>query len=89
MPKRRSSFSKKIDAEKALVDQTPGEGLQIEAWAFTSWEQAAAECRAKVAAIVEECRRLNRKYRDPMFALDEDPYCLQALNGKTPEVWIV
>jgi len=37
--------------------------------AVTSYEGAAASCRAKVEAIVNECRRLNQKYYDRMFDL--------------------
>lgn len=29
-------------------------------------------CRAKVAKIVKECRRVNQKYRDPHFDLEFD-----------------
>ncbi|KAJ6443538.1 epoxide hydrolase 1 [Purpureocillium lavendulum] len=38
----------------------------------TSYEDAAAMCRAKVAKIVKECRRVNKKYRDPHFDLESD-----------------
>ncbi|KAK6951216.1 hypothetical protein Daesc_007747 [Daldinia eschscholtzii] len=38
----------------------------------TSYEEAAAVCRAKVAKIVKECRRVNQKYRDPHFDLEID-----------------
>ncbi|RYP44149.1 hypothetical protein DL768_009358 [Monosporascus sp. mg162] len=37
-----------------------------------SYEEAAAVCRAKVAKIVKECRRINQKYRDPHFDLELD-----------------
>ncbi|PNY27725.1 Calpain-1 catalytic subunit, partial [Tolypocladium capitatum] len=33
---------------------------------------AAATCRAKVTKIVKECRRVNKKYRDPHFDLESD-----------------
>lgn len=59
--------------------------------ATTSYEQAAASCRAKVKAIVNECKRLNVKYTDRNFilpyqdalnSLDEDiPSSLNALSG--------
>lgn len=45
-------------------------------------------CRAKVAQIVKECRRVNKKYRDPHFDLVSDLKlgrrdCLQSLaNGR-------
>ncbi|KAL7623538.1 hypothetical protein AAE478_007221 [Parahypoxylon ruwenzoriense] len=38
----------------------------------TSYEEAAAVCRVKVAKIVKECRRVNQKYRDPHFDLEFD-----------------
>ncbi|KAI2618279.1 cysteine proteinase [Hypomontagnella submonticulosa] len=38
----------------------------------TSYEEAAAVCKAKVAKIVKECRRVNQKYRDPHFDLEVD-----------------
>ncbi|KAI0402212.1 hypothetical protein F4802DRAFT_608850 [Xylaria palmicola] len=37
-----------------------------------SYEEAAAVCKAKVAKIVKECRRVNQKYRDPHFDLELD-----------------
>ncbi|KAJ9141785.1 Calpain-1 catalytic subunit [Pleurostoma richardsiae] len=51
-----------------------------------SYEEAAALCRAKVAMIVQECRRVNQKYRDPHFDLEYDLKmdrrdCLDPLNN--------
>lgn len=37
-----------------------------------SYAAAAATCAAKVAKIVKECRRVNKKYRDPHFDLESD-----------------
>ncbi|KAF5027489.1 hypothetical protein F66182_414 [Fusarium sp. NRRL 66182] len=37
-----------------------------------SYEDAAATCRAKVEKIVKECRRINKKYRDPHFDIETD-----------------
>ncbi|KAM0185415.1 hypothetical protein ACHAPI_012172 [Fusarium lateritium] len=37
-----------------------------------SYEEAAATCRAKVEKIVKECRRINKKYRDPHFDIEVD-----------------
>ena len=85
LPSRTSCLAKKIDAEKKAVATTPGDGLQIQENAFKSWEEAASECRAKVAAIVEECQRLNQKYRDSLFDLDQDGYCLRSLDGRDPK----
>lgn len=36
------------------------------------YDDAAAMCRAKVEKIVRECRRINKKYRDPHFDLEAD-----------------
>lgn len=87
-PKRAQSMSKvarRVEEERRLVGHTIGDGLQVKENAATSWEQAAAECKAKVAAIVEECKRLNQKYRDAVFDLEANPYCLQSLNGRYPK----
>ena len=88
-PKRAkfiSTMARKVEEEKQNVENSPGDGLQIEENASSSWEQAVAECKAKVAAIVEECKRLNQKYRDAIFDLESNPYCLQSLNGRCPKV---
>jgi hypothetical protein len=55
-------------------------------------------CRAKVEKIVKECRRINKKYRDPHFDIETDLKldirdCLQSLchikDGETPgtDMW--
>lgn len=62
--KNTSSVAQQIEDQRIEIEQSPGDGLQNEATAGRSWEQAAGECREKVAAIVEECQRLNQKYRD-------------------------
>ena len=90
-PKRAKSTStaaKKIEEQKEAVEQSPqsDEGLRVNENAFTSWEQAAEECRSKVKAIVEECRRLNQKYRDALFDFETNNYCLSNLDGKFPKV---
>lgn len=85
LPARTSCLAQKIDAEKLAVDASPGDGLQRQENAFTSWEAAASECRAKVAAIVEECKRLNQKYRDTLFDVGRDGYCLRSLDGRDPK----
>ena len=88
-PKRAKSISsvaRKVEEEKQTVGNTPGDGLQVEENAASSWEHAVRECKAKVAAIVEECKRLNQKYRDAIFDLESNPYCLQSLNGRYPKV---
>jgi hypothetical protein len=89
-PKRAKKIdptARKLEAEKKTVeDSSPqGEGLKIEENASKSLEQASAECRAKVAAIVAECKRLNQKYRDAIFDLETNPFCLQSLHGRVPK----
>ncbi|KAI5920972.1 hypothetical protein F4810DRAFT_702610 [Camillea tinctor] len=44
----------------------------VETLTQSSYEEAAAVCRAKVDKIVKECRRVNQKYRDPHFDLELD-----------------
>jgi hypothetical protein len=83
--KKTSKIVRKTEEKKAKVKQGSGEGLQVRENAATSYEQAAAECRAKVAAIVEECARLNQKYRDAVFDLEASRWCLQSLNGAFPK----
>lgn len=41
---------------------------------------AVKNCKAKVAKIVKECRRINQKYSDPYFDLKDDFDCLQPLS---------
>ncbi|KAI1463907.1 cysteine proteinase [Daldinia caldariorum] len=55
-------------AEKAAKRSAKAVGTNTQ----TSYEEAAALCRAKVAKIVKECRRVNQKYRDPHFDLEID-----------------
>ncbi|EFQ28405.1 calpain family cysteine protease [Colletotrichum graminicola M1.001] len=38
----------------------------------TSYEEAATVCRAKVEKIVQECRRVNQRYRDPHYDIEFD-----------------
>ncbi|KAF1817906.1 cysteine proteinase, partial [Dissoconium aciculare CBS 342.82] len=45
--------------------------------AAKSYRQAADECKARVAAIVKECERLNQKYQDRSFDLDNDMDCMK------------
>ena len=51
-----------------------------------SYDDAAAMCRAKVDKIIKECRRINKKYRDPHFDIEADLKlgirdCLQSLSN--------
>ena len=45
-----------------------------------SYEEAVRECEAKVAQIIAECKRNNKKYSDPHFDLD-DPDCWNPLSA--------
>lgn len=88
-PKRAKSTSRvarQVEEEKKRVANSPGDGLQSQLNASTSWEQASTECKGKVAAIVEECTRLNRKYRDAVFDVETDFNCLENLSGGVPKV---
>jgi len=40
--------------------------------ALASYDEAKANCEAKVAKIVKECRRTNQKYTDPHFNIEAD-----------------
>lgn len=40
------------------------------------YERAAEECRRKVRKIIQECRRVNMRYRDPGFDLVSDFFYL-------------
>lgn len=53
-------------AAHAPKGATPGQN------AVKSYDQAAEACRAKVNKIVNECRRINQKYRDPHFDIEAD-----------------
>ncbi|KAI3322591.1 hypothetical protein HD806DRAFT_500471 [Xylariaceae sp. AK1471] len=55
-------------AERAARRSSQAVGTTTQA----SYEEAAAVCKAKVAKIVKECRRVNQKYRDPHFDLEFD-----------------
>ncbi|KAI6362064.1 hypothetical protein MCOR25_006299 [Pyricularia grisea] len=39
---------------------------------WAGYERAADECRRKVRKIIQECKRVNQRYRDPGFDLDWD-----------------
>lgn len=80
--KKLSRAARDTAAERKAVEKSAGDGLAIKENAARSWEEAAAQCKAKVDAIVAECERLNEKYRDRDFDLEGGPNCLQSLNGR-------
>ncbi|PPJ60075.1 hypothetical protein CBER1_07581 [Cercospora berteroae] len=55
--KKTSRAAQKVEEEKEAIKngETADEGLKTQENAAKSWEQAATECRAKVAANVDEC----------------------------------
>ncbi|KAJ3496578.1 hypothetical protein NLG97_g2549 [Lecanicillium saksenae] len=79
IPNKKIRKSKKAPTPVVPVTQS----------AEASYEAAAATCRAKVAKIVQDCRRVNRKYRDPHFNIEFDLRlgqrdCLQSLSNDEP-----
>ncbi|KAI8283598.1 Calpain-8 [Colletotrichum sp. SAR11_240] len=74
-------------AEKVARRSTAATGVCTQ----TSYDEAAAVCKTKVDKIVQECRRVNQKYRDPHFDLEFDLKfgrrdCLESLwNTKNKE----
>ena len=57
-------------AKRAAILASQKAGLPNNA--IKSYEQAAAACKAKVEKIVQDCRRLNQKYKDPHFDIEFD-----------------
>ncbi|RDW71541.1 putative calpain family cysteine protease protein [Coleophoma cylindrospora] len=56
---------------KKAGDSVP-KGLVPAENAVASYEEAVEICKAKVAQIVKECRRVNQKYRDQHFDIEFD-----------------
>ena len=82
----KNDYSGQLGKKPATKDGKVGGGKTAQA----SFKEAAALCRAKVAKIVEECRRVNQKYRDPHFDLEFDLKtgrrdCLESLNNETDD----
>jgi hypothetical protein len=94
--------SKNVDTVPSLerdVEGRPGrvvveneDGVESREKAATSYEEAAAICKQKVEAIVQECKRLNQKFYDRMFnlpdfdtlaslAAEDDPQSISSLVG--------
>ncbi|KAK3325840.1 calcium-dependent cysteine-type endopeptidase-like protein [Apodospora peruviana] len=76
----KNELAQKLAKRKSAKEV--GSGITAQA----SYEEAAALCRAKVEKIVQECRRVNQKYRDPHFDLEQDLKsgyrdCLESLSN--------
>ncbi|KAK3073270.1 hypothetical protein LTR53_005320 [Teratosphaeriaceae sp. CCFEE 6253] len=82
--KTASHLAAQIEARKQTTSETPGDGLRRPENAAKQYDEAVVECKAKVAAIVAESVRLNRKYVDFQFDLEANDYCLRNLNGDYP-----
>ncbi|RFU77601.1 calpain family cysteine protease [Trichoderma arundinaceum] len=83
-----SKFTTKAPG-KARVARKNAKASSSSTTTQASYETAAAMCRAKVEKIVKECRRVNKKYRDPHFDLEADLKlcrrdCLESLSNFEP-----
>lgn len=70
-------------ADKAAKGSTNGPERTTQ----SSYAEAAEICRTKVRKIADECRAINRKYRDPHFDLEYDLKCskrdsLESINNR-------
>ncbi|KAI6254446.1 hypothetical protein MCOR19_009045 [Pyricularia oryzae] len=68
--------------------ERPGESVQLKP---VSYDEAVAQCKAKVAQVVKECRRVNQRYRDPHFDLEIDfqlrrNQCLVSLSNRRRDI---
>ncbi|GKT50898.1 calpain-8 [Colletotrichum spaethianum] len=59
----QNAYAERV-AKRAVTAK--GIGTQI------SYDEAATVCRAKVEKIVQECRRVNQRYRDPHYDIEFD-----------------
>jgi len=76
----KNEYAEKLARRTAAKESGSGTAAQA------SFEEAAALCKAKVDKIIEECRRVNQKYRDPHFDLEFDLKterrdCLESLHN--------
>ncbi|KAL2196433.1 hypothetical protein P885DRAFT_37678 [Corynascus similis CBS 632.67] len=85
----RNELATRLAKRSAAAQQDNGSTTSASRTRSTtaSYEEAAALCRAKVDQIVAECRRVNKKYRDPHFDLDFDLRsgvrdCLESLSNR-------
>ena len=61
-----------LAARAALAPAPPSPSSSSAAPAVASYAEARAAGAAKVGKVAGECRRLNRKYRDPHFDVEDD-----------------
>ncbi|KAI6383575.1 hypothetical protein MCOR25_000029 [Pyricularia grisea] len=71
--------------------ERPGESIQLQP---VSYDEAVAQCKAKVAQVVKECRRVNQRYRDPHFDLEIDfqlerNQCLVSLSNRRRKILVM
>lgn len=76
----KNEYAERLARRAAAKESGSGTAAQA------SFEEAAALCKAKVNKIIEECRRVNQKYRDPHFDLEFDLKterrdCLESLDN--------
>lgn len=50
----------------------PSQEVVSSSSATTSYERAVARCKTRLEEIVQECQRLNQKYKDPEFDIETD-----------------
>ncbi|RXG45144.1 hypothetical protein VDGE_30045 [Verticillium dahliae] len=55
-----------------VIPRNPHVKKAVKRTTHTSFDEAVALCRTKVRKIVDECRAVNQKYRDPHFDLEFD-----------------
>lgn len=70
------------DLAERLFETQPKDGVLTEP-ATANYDHAVAKCKAKVASIVKECRRINQKYCDAHFDLENRPMCLKPLTAES------
>ncbi|CAN8106159.1 unnamed protein product [Discula destructiva] len=77
----QNEFAERAACRAAAKSKAPAKTTE------QSYEAAAEQCRRKVAQIVNECRRVNQRYRDPHFDLELDQKlnrrdCLTSLDNQ-------
>lgn len=72
------------DLADRLFEAQPKDGIVAET-ATAGYDNAVAKCKANVASIVRECRRINQKYRDLHFDLEDGRICLRDLMANSYE----